>query len=61
MHCMLYFMSHICTHAIDPTELKMKVQAVQVQWRLGRPQASSGEGTNVVLVQGKPCASNHDP
>jgi hypothetical protein len=47
-------MTIMCTYAIDPAELKMEVKAVQVQWRLGGPQASSGEDTNVVLDQGKP-------
>jgi hypothetical protein len=64
MHCIkLHFVPHalhyvimtiMCTYAIDPAELKMEVKAVQVQWRLGGPQASSGEDTNVVLDQGKP-------
>jgi hypothetical protein len=49
-----YLVTHICTYAIDPAELKMKVQGVQVQWRLGGPQASSDEDTNIVLDQGKP-------
>jgi hypothetical protein len=26
MHCMLYLVTHICTYAIDPAELKMEVQ-----------------------------------
>jgi hypothetical protein len=50
----LVFMAHICTYAIDPAELKMEVQGVQVQWRLGGQQASSDEDTNIVLDQGKP-------
>jgi hypothetical protein len=25
MHCMLYLVTHICTYAIDPAELKMEV------------------------------------
>jgi hypothetical protein len=50
----IILVSHICTYAIDSTELKMEVQAMQVQWRLEGPQASSGEDTNVVLNQGKP-------
>jgi hypothetical protein len=54
MHCMLYLVSHICTHAIDPAELKMEVQAEQVQWVFRGPQASSGEDTNLALDQGKP-------
>jgi hypothetical protein len=29
-------------------------QALQVQWRIGGPQASSGEDTNLVLDRGKP-------
>jgi hypothetical protein len=32
----------------------MGIQAAQVQWRIGGPQASSGEDTNLVLDQGKP-------
>jgi hypothetical protein len=35
-------------------EPKIKIQAVQVQWRIGGPQASSGEDTNLALYQGKP-------
>jgi hypothetical protein len=54
MYCMLYLVSHICTYAIDLAELKMEVQAVQIQWRLRGPQALSGEDTNVALNQGKP-------
>jgi hypothetical protein len=50
----IILVSHICTYAIDPTELKMEVQEVQVQWRLGGPQTSSDEDTNVVLDQGNP-------
>jgi hypothetical protein len=32
----------------------MEIQAVQVQWRIEGPQASSGEDTNLALDQGKP-------
>jgi hypothetical protein len=64
MHCIkLHFVPHalhyvivtiICTYVMDLAELKMEVQAVQVQWRPVGPQASSGEDTNIVLDQGKP-------
>jgi hypothetical protein len=50
----IILVSHICTYAIDPMERKMEVAAVQIQWRLGGPQASSGEDANIVLDQGKP-------
>jgi hypothetical protein len=60
MHCMLYLVSHICTYAIDSAELKMEVQPVQVQWRIGGPQASSGDDANIVMIKANPDASNHN-
>jgi hypothetical protein len=60
MHCMLYLVSHICTYAIDSAELKMEVQAVQVQWGIGGPQASSGKNANIVVIKASPSASNHN-
>jgi hypothetical protein len=41
-------------YAIDHAELKTEIQAVQVQWRIIGPLASSGEDTNLMLDQGKP-------
>jgi hypothetical protein len=34
-------------------EPKTKIQAMQVQWRVGGPQASSDEDTNLALDQDK--------
>jgi hypothetical protein len=34
--------------------MESEIQAVQVQQVFGGPQASSGEGTNLALDQGKP-------
>jgi hypothetical protein len=33
---------------------KTKIQAAQVQWRIGGPQASGDEDINLVFDQGKP-------
>jgi hypothetical protein len=41
-------------YTLDHAELKMEIQAVQVQWRIGGPRVSSGEDTNLMLDQGKP-------
>jgi hypothetical protein len=35
-------------------ESKTEIQVLQIQWRIGGPQASSGEDTNLVLDQSKP-------
>jgi hypothetical protein len=45
-------------YALDHTELKTEIQAVQVRWAFGGPQASSGEDINLALDQGKTGASN---
>jgi hypothetical protein len=37
-----------------PTKLKIEIQAEQVQWVFGGPQASSGKDTNLALDQDKP-------
>jgi hypothetical protein len=39
----------------------MEVQAEQVQWLFGGPQASGGKDTNLALDQGKPGASHQNP
>jgi hypothetical protein len=41
-------------YALDHTELKTEIQAVQVQWWIEGPQAPSGVDTNLMLDQGKP-------
>jgi hypothetical protein len=45
---------HHFAYALDHAELKTEIQAMQVQWRIRGPQASSGEDTNLMLDQGKP-------
>jgi hypothetical protein len=45
---------HVLHIRVDHTEPKTEIQVVQVQWRIGGPQASSGEDTNLALDQGKP-------
>jgi hypothetical protein len=39
----------------------MKVQAVQVQWRIGGPQASSGDDANIVVIKASPGGSHQSP
>jgi hypothetical protein len=39
----------------------MKIQAVQVQWKIGGPQASSCEYANFVVIKASLGASNPDP
>jgi hypothetical protein len=39
---------------VDHTKPNTKIQAEQVQWVFGGPQASSCEDANIVLDQGKP-------
>jgi hypothetical protein len=39
----------------------MGIQAEQVQWALGGPQASSCEDANIVVIKIGPGAFNHDP
>jgi hypothetical protein len=45
---------HLLHMRVDHAELKSEIQVVQVQWRLGGPQAPSCEDANLVLNQGKP-------
>jgi hypothetical protein len=39
---------------LDRAEAKTEIQAEQVQWVFGGPQALSGEDTNLDLDQSKP-------
>jgi hypothetical protein len=54
MHCTTLSFGQLLHIQVDHTEPKMEIQAVQVQWRIGGPRASSDEDTNLVLDQGKP-------
>jgi hypothetical protein len=45
---------HLLHIRVDHVEPKTEIQAVQVQWRIRGPQASSGKDTNLALDQGKP-------
>jgi hypothetical protein len=54
-HALHYFnFGHLLHIRVDHVEPKTEIQAVQVQWRIGGPQALSGEDTNLALDQGKP-------
>jgi hypothetical protein len=44
---------------VDHAEPKMEIQAEQVQWVSGSPQASSCEDANVVVIKASPGAPNH--
>jgi hypothetical protein len=46
---------------VDHTELKMEIQAEQVQWVFGGPQASSCEDDNIVVIKASPGAINQCP
>jgi hypothetical protein len=39
----------------------MEVQVVQVQWRIGGPQASSGEDANIIVIKVSPGVSHQSP
>jgi hypothetical protein len=39
----------------------MGIQAEQVQWALGGPQASSCEDANIIVIKASPGAFNHAP
>jgi hypothetical protein len=45
---------HYFAYALDHVETKTEIQTMQVQWRIGVPQASSEEDSNLMLDQGKP-------
>jgi hypothetical protein len=52
-HAMHYFnFCHLLHIQVDHVEPEIEIQAVQVQQRIGGPQASSGEDTNLALDQG---------
>jgi hypothetical protein len=61
MHCMLCLVSHICTFALDHAGLKSEIQAEQVQWVFGGPQASSSDDANIVVIKASPGEFNHAP
>jgi hypothetical protein len=44
---------HLVHFMVDHADPKAKIQAEQVQWVFGGPQASSGEDTNLALDEGK--------
>jgi hypothetical protein len=46
---------------IDPAKPKTEIQAVQVQWIFGGPQASNRDEANIVVINTSPGASNHYP
>jgi hypothetical protein len=46
---------------LDHAEPKKEIQAVQVRWVFGGPQASSYEDANIVVIKESPGASNHIP
>jgi hypothetical protein len=37
----------------------MQIQAVQVRWVFGGPQASSYEDANIIVIKASPGTSNH--
>jgi hypothetical protein len=54
-HALHYFNFGELLHIrVDHVEPMMEIQAVEVQWRIRGPQASSDEDTNLALDQGKP-------
>jgi hypothetical protein len=46
---------------IDHAESKTEIQAEQVQWVFGGPQASSYEDANIVVIKESLGAFNHAP
>jgi hypothetical protein len=42
-------------------EMKTEIQAMQVRWVFGGPQASSYEDANIVVTKVSPGASKHIP
>jgi hypothetical protein len=46
---------------VDHTKQKIEIQAEQVQWVFGGPQASSYEDANIVVIKASSDASNHHP
>jgi hypothetical protein len=49
---------HLFAYALDHTESKTKIQAVQVLWVSRGSQASSYEDTDIVVTKASPSASN---
>jgi hypothetical protein len=44
---------------VDRVEPKTEIQAEQVQWVFGGPQASSYKDANIVVIKASPDASSH--
>jgi hypothetical protein len=46
---------------VDHTEPKSEIQAEQVQWVFGGPQASSCKDANIIVIKASPDVFNHAP
>jgi hypothetical protein len=57
----LFNYGHFVHFTVDHAETKAEIQADQVQWVFGGPQASSCEDANIVVIKVSPGASNHAP
>jgi hypothetical protein len=60
MHCTISLLAHVYSYTVDRAEPKSKIQAEQVQWVFGGPQASSYQDANIVVIKASPsaCAFN---
>jgi hypothetical protein len=52
---------HLLHMWVDHVESKSEVQAEQVQWVFGGPQASSCEDANIVVIKVSPGAFHQSP
>jgi hypothetical protein len=57
----LFNCGHLLHIWVDHVELKMKDQAMQVQWVFGDPQAPSCNDANIVVIKASSGASNQCP
>jgi hypothetical protein len=58
MHCTMLCSAHLYSYTLDHVEPKSQIQAEQVQWVFGGPQASSCEDANIIVIKSSPGASN---
>jgi hypothetical protein len=52
---------HLYTYTLDHAEPKSEIQAEQVQWVFGGPQASTWEDDNIIVIKSSPDAFNQCP
>jgi hypothetical protein len=61
MQCTFYFWLIFMHIRVDYVKPKTEIQAEQVQWVFGSPQASSYEDANIIVIKASSGSSNHLP